>query len=78
MSFEFQHPDKQIKDPNKEMVETIFRALNKREWERADRGGYPEATKKRIRELNRHRAEKIVKDGKGDAWSIETDESWIS
>jgi len=78
MSFEFQHPDKQIKDPNKAMIEKISRALNKREWERADRGGYAEATKKRIRELNRFRAEKIVKDGKGNAWSIETDESWIS
>ena len=44
MTFEFQHPDRQIKDPNKEMVEKIFRALNKREWERAGRGGYVEAT----------------------------------
>ena len=77
MTFEFQHPDRQIKDPNKEMVEKIFRALNKREWERAGRGGYPEATKKRIRDHNRRKAEKIVADGKGNTWSIEEDTEWI-
>ena len=77
MSFEFQHPDKQIKDPNKVMIEKISRALNKREWERAGRGGYVEATMKRIREHNRYKAEKIVRDGQGNTWKIEEDKSWI-
>ena len=77
MTFEFQHPDRQIKDPNKEMVEKIFRALNKREWGRASRHGYAEATKKRIRDHNRRKAEKIVADGKGNTWSIEEDKDWI-
>ena len=62
MTFTFNHPNyyKKVKDPKDIEVEKVFRALNKKDYESADRFGFCERAKKDMRKVNRRKAEEIV------------------
>jgi len=44
-------------------IEKVFRALNKKDYESADRFGFCERAKKDMRKVNRRKAEEIVARG---------------
>ena len=54
---------KKVKDPKNAEVEKVFRALNKKDYEGADRFGLCERAKKDMRKINRRKAEEIVAKG---------------
>ena len=65
MTFAIHHPNyyKKLKDPKNTEVEKVFRALNKKDYESADRSGLCERAKKDMRQVNRRKAEEIVSRG---------------
>ena len=65
MTFAIHHPDyyKKLKDPKNIEIEKVFRALNKKDYESADRFGFCERAKKDMRKVNRRKAEEIVARG---------------
>ena len=54
---------KELKDPKNVEIEKVFRALNKKDYEGADRFGLCERAKKDMRKVNRRKAEEIVARG---------------